>query len=85
MDQEGSQVTQEIQVTKQDWQSHSPHVRWQPWQVFLLSKTLPEFDTAAKKVMLMWAESYNEFAHCLDRPALTAGNTIWLYDQSLFV
>jgi hypothetical protein len=53
--------------------------------VFLLSKTLPEFDTAAKKVMLMWAESYNEFAHCLDRPALTAGNTIWLYDQSLFV
>ena len=39
---------------------------------FLLSKTLPEFNTAAKKLALTWEESYDKFAQCLDGPALTA-------------
>jgi hypothetical protein len=39
---------------------------------FLLSKTIPKFDTPAKKLALTWGESYKEFAHCLDRPALMA-------------
>ena len=72
MDQEGSQVPREVQVPEQTGKAKVHIYGRDLGMEFLLSKTLPKLDTAAKKLALMWEESYNKFAHCLDGPALMA-------------